>query len=141
MGMLVQSAEDIDQLMRMTDDAVGLLVDTGHLVFAGADPIATVRQHGKRVAHVHCKDVRSTVLEQVVGCDSSFLDAVLKGVFTVPGDGSVDYLTLAKELKQLNYAGWLVVEADQDPAVADPFTYAVAGYKHLEDVVMAAGLV
>jgi len=141
MGMVVQSAEDIDQLMRMTDDAVGLLVDTGHLVFAGADPIATVRQHGKRVIHVHCKDVRSEVLEQVVGCDSSFLDAVLKGVFTVPGDGSVDYLTLAKELKQLNYAGWLVVEAEQDPAVADPFTYAVAGYKHLKDVVTAAGLV
>ncbi len=141
MGTVVQSAEDIDRLMDTTDDALGLLIDTGHLVFAGEDPIATARQHGKRVVHVHCKDVRSDVLERVIGCDSSFLDAVLEGVFTVPGDGSVDYLSFAEELKKFNYEGWLVVEAEQDPAIADPFTYAVAGYKHLKDVVTTAGLV
>jgi len=141
MGTVVQSAEDIDRLMDMTDDALGLLIDTGHLVFAGEDPIATARQHGKRVVHVHCKDVRSDVLERVIGCDSSFLDAVLEGVFTVPGDGSVDYLSFAEELKKFNYEGWLVVEAEQDPAIADPFTYAVAGYKHLKNVVTTAGLV
>jgi len=141
MGTVVQSAEDIDRLMDMTDDALGLLIDTGHLVFAGEDPIATARQHGKRVVHVHCKDVRSDVLERIIGCDSSFLDAVLEGVFTVPGDGSVDYLSFAEELKKFNYEGWLVVEAEQDPAIADPFTYAVAGYKHLKNVVTTAGLV
>ncbi len=141
MGTVVQSAEDIDRLMDTTDDALGLLIDTGHLVFAGEDPIATARQHGKRVVHVHCKDVRSDVLERVIGCDSSFLDAVLEGVFTVPGDGSVDYLSFAEELKKFNYEGWLVVEAEQDPAIADPFTYAVAGYKHLKNVVTTAGLV
>lgn len=141
MGTVVQSAEDIDRLMDTTDDALGLLIDTGHLVFAGEDPIATARQHGKRVVHVHCKDVRSDVLERVIGCDSSFLDAVLEGVFTVPGDGSVDYLSFAEELKKFNYEGWLVVEAEQDPAIADPFTFAVAGYKHLKDVVTTAGLV
>lgn len=141
MGTVVQSAEDIDRLMDTTDDALGLLIDTGHLVFAGEDPIATARQHGKRVVHVHCKDVRSDVLERIIGCDSSFLDAVLEGVFTVPGDGSVDYLSFAEELKKFNYEGWLVVEAEQDPAIADPFTYAVAGYKHLKDVVTTAGLV
>ncbi len=141
MGTVVQSAEDIDRLMDTTDDALGLLIDTGHLVFAGEDPIATARQHGKRVVHVHCKDVRSDVLERIIGCDSSFLDAVLEGVFTVPGDGSVDYLSFAEELKKFNYEGWLVVEAEQDPAIADPFTFAVAGYKHLKDVVTTAGLV
>jgi len=141
MGTVVQSAEDIDRLMDMTDDALGLLIDTGHLVFAGEDPIATARQHGKRVVHVHCKDVRSDVLERIIGCDSSFLDAVLEGVFTVPGDGSVDYLSFAEELKKFNYEGWLVVEAEQDPAIADPFTYAAAGYKHLKNVVTTAGLV
>ena len=141
MGTVVQSAEDIDRLMDTTDDALGLLIDTGHLVFAGETPIATARQHGKRVVHVHCKDVRSDVLERIIGCDSSFLDAVLEGVFTVPGDGSVDYLSFAEELKKFNYEGWLVVEAEQDPAIADPFTYAVAGYKHLKNVVTTAGLV
>ncbi len=141
MGTVVQSAEDIDRLMDTTDDALGLLIDTGHLVFAGEDPIAIARQHGKRVVHVHCKDVRSDVLERIIGCDSSFLDAVLEGVFTVPGDGSVDYLSFAEELKKFNYEGWLVVEAEQDPAIADPFTFAVAGYKHLKDVVTTAGLV
>ncbi len=80
-------------------------------------------------------------MERIIGCDSSFLDAVLEGVFTVPGDGSVDYLSFAEELKKFNYEGWLVVEAEQDPAIADPFTYAVAGYKHLKNVVTTAGLV
>lgn len=140
MGTVVQSAEDIDRLMDATDDALGLLIDTGHLVFAGEDPIAIARQHGKRIVHVHCKDVRSDVLERVIGCDSSFLDAVLEGVFTVPGDGCVDYLSFAEELKKFNYEGWLVVEAEQDPAIANPFIFAVAGYKHLKDVVTAAGL-
>ncbi len=140
MGTVVQSADDIDQLMAATDNAVGLLIDTGHLVFAGVDPITAVRKHGERVVHIHCKDVRTDVLERVIRRDSSFLDAVLEGVFTVPGDGSVDYLALAEELRKLDYAGWLVVEAEQDPEIADPFTYAQAGYKHLIDVATKAGL-
>ncbi|HEX5789015.1 MAG TPA: myo-inosose-2 dehydratase [Woeseiaceae bacterium] len=131
MGTVIQSEAEVHALMAATSDAVGLLLDTGHLAFAGGDPLAVARQHVARVAHVHCKDVRQTVLTRVRNADNSFLEAVLQGVFTVPGDGSVDYAPIFAVLREAGYEGWLVVEAEQDPAIADPLTCATQGYAFL----------
>ena len=131
MGTVIQSEAEVHALMAATSDAVGLLLDTGHLAFAGGDPLAVARQHVARVAHVHCKDVRQTVLTRVRNADTSFLEAVLQGVFTVPGDGSVDYAPIFAVLREAGYEGWLVVEAEQDPAIADPLTCATQGYAFL----------
>ncbi len=140
MGTVVETAEEIDRLMASTGEAVGLLLDTGHLTFAGGDIAAVARRHAARIVHVHCKDVRPAVLAEARRRDQSFLDAVVAGVFTVPGDGRVDFDTLMPILKTAGYAGWLVVEAEQDPAVAHPLTYARMGFIHLSRLVSAAGL-
>ena len=139
MGTVVEDAGDIDQLMTTTGDSVGLLLDTGHLVFAGADPAAIVRRHGRRINHVHCKDVRDGVLAEVRARDASFLDAVLDGVFTVPGDGFVDFGGVLRLLAATDYRGWLVVEAEQDPAKAPPLAYAKRGFAHLSAAAASAG--
>ena len=131
MGTVVQSAEDVDALMSATSPAVELLLDTGHLTFAGANPVEVAARHARRIAHVHCKDVRLEVLRRCTNRDSSFLEAVLQGVFTVPGDGGVDFEAVLKQVAAAGYRGWLVVEAEQDPAVADPLTYATLGFRHL----------
>lgn len=141
MGTIVETEAEIDRLMATTGPAVGLLLDTGHLAYAGADPLAVARRHIARINHVHCKDVRGPVLERVRGRDSSFLDAVVDGVFTVPGDGSIDYAPILAVLKAANYRGWLVVEAEQDPATAHPLTYARMGYDYLRKTASAAGLI
>ena len=139
-GTVVETEEEIDWLMEVAGEPVGLLLDTGHLAYAGGNLLRVVRRHARRLAHVHCKDVRPTVLAQVWRGDRSFLDAVLAGVFTVPGDGVVDYGALLPVLKSVGYAGWLVVEAEQDPAVANPATYARLGFLNLSRAVAAAGL-
>ncbi len=131
MGTVVQSAEDIDLLMDSTSDDVGLLLDTGHAIYAGADPATIARTYSDRIGHVHCKDVRSAVLARSLNSDSSFLTAVLNGVFTVPGDGCVDYKTVLSIMNEAGYADWLVVEAEQDPSVATPAIYAKLGYENL----------
>jgi len=141
MGTVVQTEAEIDRLMTNTDDDVGLLLDTGHLVFAGGDPVAVARRHGARIVHVHCKDVRAQVLADVLRDDRSFLGAVLDSVFTVPGDGSIDFAAVLCELRQAGYAGWLVVEAEQDPAKAHPLTYARMGFDNLRRAAGEAGLV
>lgn len=140
MGHVVQSEADIDLLMGATGEAVGLLLDTGHLTYAGGDVGAVARRHGRRIRHVHCKDIRATALESALGRDSSFAEATLMGVFTVPGDGCVDYPGLFTELRAVDYDGWLVVEAEQDPAVANPRKYAEMGYGNLTATARAAGL-
>jgi len=127
--------------MALTGPAVGLLLDTGHLAYAGGDPLAVMRRHVARINHVHCKDIRRAVLERMRGADSSFLDAVVEGVFTVPGDGAIDYAPLFAVLKEAGYQGWLVVEAEQDPAKAHPLTYARIGYNYLSTAAAEAGLV
>lgn len=128
MGTVVQSGADVDQLMRNTGTEVELLLDTGHLTFAGDDPMRVAEAYAGRIAHVHCKDVRREVLARVLNRDASFLDAVLQGVFTVPGDGCVDYARLLPGLLESGYRGWWVVEAEQDPAVAEPRRYAKMGH-------------
>ena len=130
MGTVVQSGEDIDSFMEATGPAVKLLLDTGHATFGGADPVALARKYRNRVAHVHCKDVRKDVLAEARAKDWSFLDAVVAGCFTVPGDGMVDYPAFFKELP--GYSGWLVVEAEQDPEKANPLKYATLGCANLK---------
>jgi inosose dehydratase len=134
MGTVVQSAQDIDRMMTNTSGAVGLLLDTGHLTYAGGDPVQMATKYAARIAHVHCKDVRRSVLERSLNRDSSFLNAVLDGVFTVPGDGMVDYSRVLPPIAQAGYKGWLVVEAEQDPSVAIPHVYANMGWKNLAAV-------
>lgn len=138
MGTVVQSADDIERLMTATGSAVHLLLDTGHATWAGANPIALARRYKDRISHVHAKDVRKDVMHWARLADLSFLEAVIAGVFTVPGDGMVDFPGVLKELK--GYTGWIVVEAEQDPAKAEPLTYARLGYKNLRQALRKAGL-
>ncbi len=140
MGTVVQSEADIDRLMAGTDDNTGLLLDSGHLTFAGGDPQAVLERHLDRVVHVHCKDIRREILQDALNRNRSFLDSVLAGVFTVPGDGCVDYLGLFRTLAEHNYSGWLVVEAEQDPAIAHPLTYATLGADNLKKLCAESGL-
>ena len=139
MGTIVESDEEVGLLMRHTGRAVGLLYDTGHSAFAGGDPVALVRRHVDRIVHVHCKDTRPDILAQARASDASFMQAVVDGIFTVPGDGSVDYPTILKVLADHGYAGWLVVEAEQDPAKAHPLTYAKLGFCNLARLALQAG--
>ena len=138
MGTVIQSEAEIDRLMAETGPEVGLLLDTGHLTFAGGDPVRATRRHAARIAHVHCKDVRAPVMADVLRRDLPFLAAVLEGVFTVPGDGSVDFAAVFGALAQGGYAGWLVVEAEQDPAKAHPMTYARMGHDGVAALAVAA---
>jgi inosose dehydratase len=137
-GTIVQTEAEIDRLMNTTGSSLKLLLDTGHAVFAGADPVALARRHRGRIAHVHCKDVRRAVMEQALRDDLSFLDGVIAGIFTVPGDGMVDFSAVLAELR--GYDGWLVVEAEQDPARAPPLIYARLGHDNLVDFAKRAGL-
>ena len=137
MGAYVQTVADIDRLMSLTSPDVGLLLDSGHITFAGGNPVDVLKRHIARVCHVHCKDVRSAVLAQARRRDWSFLNAVLKGVFTVPGDGQVDFKSLLKLLHEHGYRGWLVVEAEQDPALAPSYQYAQMGFGYLSELKRA----
>jgi inosose dehydratase len=140
MGTIVESDAEIDRLMAETGEAVGLLFDTGHCLFAGGDPASLLRRHINRVVHFHCKDVRPEVLKTARATDMSFMDAVMDGIFTVPGDGFVAFQPLLEQLHAARYDGWLVVEAEQDPRKANPLTYATLGYKNLRQAATAAGL-
>ena len=137
MGAYVQAPEDVDTFMARVGDEVGLLFDSGHMTFAGGDAVAMLRKHVARVCHVHCKDVRPGVLRQARNGQWSFLTAVINGAFTVPGDGVVDFRSLLAILRDGGYRGWLVVEAEQDPAVAPSYRYAKMGHDHLRDLVGA----
>jgi inosose dehydratase len=138
MGTAVETERELDLTMANTSDAVGLLIDTGHLLFAGGDILAVIDRYGHRVNHVHAKDIRSEVLDSVDREKDSFLDCVLKGVFTVPGDGMIDYHAVMQALADKQYQGWVIVEAEQDPAEADPYEYASIGYQALKRAAMAA---
>lgn len=138
MGTVIQTPEEIDRLMQETGEAVHLLLDTGHATWGGADPTALARKYRKRISHVHCKDVRPSVRKEADAKDWSFLDSVLAGVYTVPGDGMVDYVSVFKELP--GYSGWVVVEAEQDPKKAEPAKYARMGHDNLVRLLKSGGL-
>lgn len=139
MGTVIENQREVDLLMANTGAAVGLLLDTGHLTFAGGDVAATTRKHGRRINHVHCKDLRWNELKSVRQQDKSFLQGVLDGVFTVPGDGFIDFHDFARVLAEIGYEGWVVVEAEQDPKKAPAYEYSLMGRRHLTNAFEAAG--
>lgn len=135
-GTGVQGYDEIARLVEGTDpELVSLLYDTGHLYFCGVDPMRVVRDFGARVAHVHLKDVRQGVMDQVVRDRESFLDGVVAGVFTVPGDGAIDFRPILSALADQGFEGWLEVEAEQDPAKANPLQCARQARAHLRDIL------
>lgn len=143
LGTIVQSEADIDAFMAHTSPPVNLLLDTGHATWGGADPAALAARYRSRISHVHCKDVRPDVRRMVDAEDWSFLDAILGkgsdlGVYTVPGDGCVDYAAVFEALP--GYSGWVVLEAEQDPEKANPLAYAKRGVAHLRAALRQAGL-
>ncbi|MFN3688668.1 myo-inosose-2 dehydratase [Salinarimonas sp.] len=143
MGTIVQNEAEIDRLMRETGPATKLLLDTGHAFFAGADPTALARKHMARVRHIHAKNVRPAIMRAVEGERLSFLEGVRRGVFTVPGDpeGGVDFAPVLAIAAEHAYSGWLVIEAEQDPAVRDPVHYQSMGLEALRRMAREAGLV
>ncbi len=140
LGTVIQSGSEIDRLMHDSGDELGLLVDTGHAVVAGVSPAELLRQHAGRVHHVHLKDVRAGPLETATLNRACFLDAVAGGMFTVPGDGMIDWMPIFEELKRSEYDRWLVVEAEQDPIKAPPARYARMGYKFVRKLQEATQL-
>jgi inosose dehydratase len=140
MGTLIQTEEEIDRLMAETKPSVGLLLDTGHLVYAGGDPARVANRYASRIVHLHLKDVRRPILERARAEDLPFMGAVLEGVFTVPGDGMIDYPPVLEPMAKAGYQGWVVVEAEQDPAKAHPLTYAKLGYANVARLAEQAGL-
>jgi inosose dehydratase len=135
MGAYVESTDDVDQLMLVTGPEVGLLHDTGHVTFAGGDAPTELKKHIARVCHVHCKDVRPRVARMARNRGWSFLDAVLNGAFSTPGEGGVDFAAVVAILRDAGYRGWLVVEGEQDPAVAPAYRYADMAYRLLASLV------
>ena len=139
MGTVIETEEDVNKLMEKTKDSVKLLVDTGHMLFAQGNSIKLVDSFYERIIHVHCKDIRKDILDKSLKIDSTFRQAFLDGAFTVPGDGCIDYVPFLNALKEKNYSGWLVVEAEQDPAKANPFKYAKIGYEYLSRTAKKCG--
>ncbi len=134
MGTVVQTAEETDRMMESTDPRyVFLCYDTGHFTFAGEDPLAMLRKYVDRVGHVHLKDMRLSVVDEARKAHWSFLQAVRNGAFTVPGDGNVDFDPVFKLLSDAGYEGWLLVEAEQDPAKADPLEYAQKARAYIKE--------
>ena len=139
MGTVIETESETRRLIESTNDDVKLLVDTGHMLFAGGNSIKLTEDFIERIIHVHCKDIRKDVLEKSLKNDSTFRQAFLDGAFTVPGDGCIDYKPFLTILKKMNYEGWLVVEAEQDPAKANPFEYAKIGYNYLSKTAKECG--
>ena len=139
MGTVIETEEDTRRLIENTKDTVGLLVDTGHMLFARGNSIKLVETFYERIIHIHCKDIRKDILEKSLNNDVTFRQAFLDGAFTVPGDGCIDYIPFLKALKEKKYSGWLVVEAEQDPAKANPFEYAKIGFNYLSNTAKKCG--
>ena len=139
MGTVIETEEDTRRLIENTKDTVGLLVDTGHMLFAKGNSIKLVETFYERIIHIHCKDIRKDILEKSLNNDVTFRQAFLDGAFTVPGDGCIDYVPFLKALKEKKYSGWLVVEAEQDPAKANPFEYAKIGFNYLSNTAKKCG--
>ena len=139
MGTVIETESDTKRLMESTNDTVKLLIDTGHMLFAQGNSINLINDFSEKLIHVHCKDIRQKVLENSLKNDSTFRKAFLDGAFTVPGDGCIDYRPFLKSLKDKDYSGWLVVEAEQDPIKANPFEYAKIGYDYLSKIAKECG--
>lgn len=135
MGTGVQTTDEIERLMENTDpEKVSLLFDTGHLVYSGEEPLGIFEKYHHRIKHIHFKDIRKDVMNEVKNEKDSFLTGVKKGAFTVPGDGMVDFTPIWKAIEQSGYEGWIVVEAEQDPSLAIPFIYAKQAREYIKNI-------
>jgi len=143
MGTIIESPEEIDALMAQTGPHVHLLFDAGHCAFGGGDPVAVLSRHKARVRHVHAKNIRPAITARARAEGWSFLHAVRAGAFTVPGDqeGGIDFAPLLRLLKEAQYDGWIVIEAEQDPKVRNPLLYQTLGLATLKREARAAGLI
>ena len=139
MAAVIETEAELDLFMQYSGEGIPLLYDAGHMAFAGGDVLRVIDKHHKRITHVHTKDVRMDVINGLDRTKESFLDAVIKGAFTVPGDGSLDFEAIVKRLASYGYEGWFVVEAEQDPVKAPPLDMAKIGHKELLRVMALAG--
>lgn len=131
-GTVVERPDEIDRLMELTDPSlVYLLYDTGHAYYGGADPLAVLRQHYERIAYIHLKDVRRAVLDEARAEGADFIACIRKGVFTVPGDGCIDFAPILSELRSRGYDGWAMLEGEQDPDLHPPYEYALRSLRYL----------
>lgn len=134
MGTVVQTEEEVDRFMENTDaDYVNLLFDTGHFAYCGVDSLKIVKKYVNRIKHVHLKDIRLDVVEKVKEEHLSFLEGVRLGAFTIPGDGSIDFEPIFQVLEESGYEGYMLVEAEQDPAKANPLEYAIKARKYIAE--------
>ncbi len=142
MGTIVETPSEIDAFMANTSDVTKLLLDTGHARFAGADPKILAQKFMPRISHIHCKNIRPDIRKQVYRENLSFLEGVRRGVFTVPGDkeGNVEFEPVLKVAAEHGYNGWLVIEAEQDPKVRNPFDYQSMGLAALREMARSTGL-
>ena len=141
MGTIIQTQLDIEKFLEFTNDKTFLLYDTGHLLFAKADYEEILKKYISKINHIHCKDIRKNILENSLNKDLSFRDSFLDGIFTVPGDGCINYVPIVKILYDNKYTNWLVVEAEQDPIKANPFEYAKMGYNYLKNILIDQGYI
>ena len=141
LGTVVETQGDVDAFIAATPASVGFVVDTGHAALGGVDAVDLIRRHPERIVHIHTKDVRRPVFDAVMAERRSFLDGVLAGMFTAPGDGSLDFGAVMRALADIRYDGWIVIEAEQDPALADPRVYSRLGLATLKQGAAAAGLI
>ena len=139
MAAVVETEAELDAFMAASGAGIPLLLDAGHLAFAGGDPLRAIDKHHARINHVHVKDIRRSVVDGLDRSKQSFLDAVALGAFTVPGDGSLDFGAIVQRLADHGYEGWFVVEAEQDPKANPPLKMAQVGHKELMRVMTAAG--
>ena len=139
MAAVIETEVELDLFMKHSGSGIPLLYDAGHMAFAGGDVLRVIDNHHPRISHVHTKDVRMAVIDGLDRTRDSFLDAVVKGAFTVPGDGSLDFEAIVKRLAQHGYEGWFVVEAEQDPRISPPLEMARIGHRELLRVMAAAG--
>ncbi|MDV3251207.1 myo-inosose-2 dehydratase [Devosia sp. BK] len=139
MAAVVETEPELDAFMAASGAGIPLLLDAGHLAFAGGDPLRAIDKHHERINHVHVKDIRRSVVDGLDRTKQSFLDAVALGAFTVPGDGSLDFGAIVQRLADHGYEGWFVVEAEQDPKANPPLKMAQVGHKELMRVMTAAG--
>ena len=135
MGTIIQTENDVDRFMNNTNQNTFLLYDTGHLLFAEANYERVLKNYISKINHVHCKDIRQNILKNSLKNDLSFRESFLDGVFTVPGDGCIDYEPLFKILYKNNYDKWLIIEAEQDPKKANPLEYAKIGFSYLSSTL------
>lgn len=134
MGTVVQTEAEVDYMMEHTDpEYFSLLFDSGHFAYCGVDPVVMVKRYADRIKHVHLKDIRPEVVEKVKKENLSFLQGVREGAFTVPGDGCIDFDPIFKVLEESGYKGWMLVEAEQDPAKANPLEYAIKARKYIKE--------